>query len=626
MITPQEVRRFAQEASRRVQGLREGSVRAPTAQVLQELETVVEELQVSGEEMRVQNEELLGLVGELDGQRSRTRGLFELAPTPLLVTDLKGYIRDVNLHALHMIGVPGPWAARKPLAVFVAPDARADFRSYLERVRRSGPGGSPAPGDVELLLRTRGGAFIPVLASTRLVPGEGCGEVLWSLRDLRPQREREEARARLEAERAGRAAAEASSRHVLFLLRATAAMGHGSEPREVARRAAELAAEEFCALAVVDVVAGEAVERVASGTGDGAVADAPASLDADPLLAWMVETGSSAERRSPGEDDAVRRHVLGEAGAAWPREGEPAAVLAVPMIAPRGVVGTLTLVGEDEGLLEAPTSMFVRGFAQVAALALAHALRVRDLERQRAHLDAVSQERTHALVALSHEMRTPLQSVLGYCELLLDDVAGDLPRRARRMVEAVRASARHQADLANGVLDLFRSGDRQGMVHPEPVDVAALVGEAATLVAELARRKELELRVDVDEGAACVTDPAKLRQVLVNLLGNAVKYTEEGHVRVAARRRGGSLEVAVEDTGRGIARDDLARVFEPFWRAAGDNRGGSGLGLSVTRELVQLLGGRVDVESEEGKGTAFHVSIPAELTGDAPGAGADTPP
>ena len=500
-----------------------------------------------------------------------------------------------------MMGVPGPWAARKPLTVFVAPVARPDFRSYLERVRRSGPGGNPAPGEVELLLRHGDGVPIPVLAATRLVPGEGGGEVLWSLRDLRPEREREEARVRLEAERAGRAAAEASSRHVLFLLRATAALGRSSELREVARQAAEFAAEEFGALAVVDVVDGEAVDRVASGAGDGAVAGAPASLEDNPLLAWMVETGSSAERRSPGEDDAVRRHVLGEAGAAWPGEGEPVAVLAVPMIAPRGVVGALTLVGEEGGLLEAPTSVFVRGFAQVAALALGHALRVRDLERQRAHLGSVSQERTHALVALSHEMRTPLQSVLGYCELLLDDMAGDLPPRARRMVEAVRASARHQADLADGVLDLFRSSDRQDMVHAEPVDVAALVGEAATLVAELAHRKELELRMDVDEGTACVTDPAKLRQVLVNLLGNAVKYTEEGHVRVAARRRGGSLEVAVEDTGRGIARDDLARVFEPFWRAAGDSRGGSGLGLSVTRELVELLGGRVDVESEEGR-------------------------
>lgn len=215
----------------------------------------------------------------------------------------------------------------------------------------------------------------------------------------------------------------------------------------------------------------------------------------------------------------------------------------------------------------------------------------------------------------SHELRTPVAAIAGAAETLLSGAVDD-PAQARTFVEMIARNAERLARLTNDLLDLSRIESRQWPVKLEPVSVEATARRAVEVCAEPARRKQIDLRVEIPEGTAVIADARALEQVLVNLLDNAVKYTPEGgRATVSASVSGESVDVEVSDTGPGIERHHLPRLFERFYRVdPGRSRGsgGTGLGLAIVKHLVQMQAGEIGVDTGEG-GTRFRVRLPQAM-------------
>jgi signal transduction histidine kinase len=295
-------------------------------------------------------------------------------------------------------------------------------------------------------------------------------------------------------------------------------------------------------------------------------------------------------------------------------EGEvaPRSLLVVPLRIRERILGALSLGWDEPGRYTPDALWLARKLADRAALAVENARLHREAQR-------ASEVKSEFLAAMSHEFRTPLTAIVAYAELLVSGIPepiAEVPRgHAVRIVDA----ARHLTALVEQVLNLSRIEAERDQLRPEPTDLAALARDTAALIEPLARQKGLDLVVEVPEdGATMVTDPDKLRQVLFNLLGNSVKFTTAGTVRLALRTGDGTATFEVRDTGRGMTPGEMERIWEPFWQAdvPGTRRaGGTGLGLGITRRLVAILGGEIRARSEPGQGSVFEVELKTESAG-----------
>jgi signal transduction histidine kinase len=292
-----------------------------------------------------------------------------------------------------------------------------------------------------------------------------------------------------------------------------------------------------------------------------------------------------------------------------PPSGEMAhgAWAALPLLVGDRVLGVMTLsfdgprhFGDDE-----PCFM----------MALAHQC-AQALERARLFEEAVAANRAKAtfLATVSHELRTPLAAVLGYTELVADGVLGSVSEMQHDHLRRAIASGEHLLMMIEDILSFARVDAGREEVHVTTCTLSQLVEDAISVVTPLATKKRLVLEAECDDGTMRFqTDPQKLRQIVVNLLANAIKFTEQGRVTLSARAESGMLQIVVTDTGPGIAPEHLERIFEPFWQVdQGFTRtvNGTGLGLSVARHLARLLGGDVTAASTLGAGSAFSVRLP----------------
>jgi signal transduction histidine kinase len=314
----------------------------------------------------------------------------------------------------------------------------------------------------------------------------------------------------------------------------------------------------------------------------------------------------------------------------------PAALLA-PI-----VLGIIRMLGDTEGLYETEFGVSLFAVATIltfVGLVLWSARVLRDTDKERVDLLALEQQaranaerlrseaeaaraeaerannsKTDFLAVMSHELRTPLTAIMGYEELLSDGITGPVTELQRQQLGRINASARHLLGLIDEILTFARVDIGRERVRWESMSVNHTLGDAAALVEPMAAAKDVHFIVELlEEDQSIQTDGTKLRQMLVNLLSNGIKFTDRGEVRVSCAVVNGMLQVSIADTGVGIAAENIEDVFEPFWQAeqtATRRTGGTGLGLSVTRKLARLLGGDVTVASSVGTGSIFVLSLP----------------
>jgi signal transduction histidine kinase len=238
-----------------------------------------------------------------------------------------------------------------------------------------------------------------------------------------------------------------------------------------------------------------------------------------------------------------------------------------------------------------------------------------ELGRLYQQLEATSRHKSEFLANMSHELRTPLNSVIGFSEVLRDQMFGELNAKQAQYVEVILSSGRHLLSLINDVLDLSKIEAGRLELETAHFDLATALQDTITLVSDRAARHGISLSLSVDGDIGAITaDERKVKQVLLNLLSNGIKFTPEGgRVEVTAARSDGQVEIAVSDTGIGIAPEDQEVIFEEFRQVGSDyarKREGTGLGLTLAKRFVGLHGGRIWVASEVGKGSTFTFTIP----------------
>ncbi|HEV8473130.1 MAG TPA: GAF domain-containing protein [Methylomirabilota bacterium] len=290
-------------------------------------------------------------------------------------------------------------------------------------------------------------------------------------------------------------------------------------------------------------------------------------------------------------------------------------LLAVPLLSEDEVVGALVVNRREPGEFPARVVDVLRTFGTQSALAIQNARLFREIEDKSRQLEAASRHKDEFLASMSHELRTPLNAVIGFSEVLLEKMFGDVNAKQEEYLQDILASGRHLLSLINDILDLAKIEAGRMELDLEEFELAAAIDNALVLIRERATRKGLALGTAVDPGLGSVRgDQRKIKQVLLNLLSNAVKFTPEGgRVEVRAQRLDGHVEVAVTDTGIGIAPEDQDAVFEEFRQVGTDyakKHEGTGLGLTLSRKFVELHGGSIAVKSRPGEGSTFTFTLP----------------
>ncbi len=245
--------------------------------------------------------------------------------------------------------------------------------------------------------------------------------------------------------------------------------------------------------------------------------------------------------------------------------------------------------------------------------------RNRQLEWQSRELEKASRLKSEFLASMSHEVRTPINAMIGYTALVQEEIHGPLTDGQRDALNKVDAASKHLLALINDILDLSKIEAGRMSLELEEVDLPPVVQDICQTIEPMVQEKGLELTVDLaDDIPVLRTDRTRLKQVLLNLLSNAVKFTDEGSValRLHLTSSGDRLRIEVEDTGIGMAEEHLADIFDDFRQVDQSSTrrfGGTGLGLSITRKLVRLMQGDIDVESEPGEGSTFSVEFPVRI-------------
>jgi signal transduction histidine kinase len=290
----------------------------------------------------------------------------------------------------------------------------------------------------------------------------------------------------------------------------------------------------------------------------------------------------------------------------------------VPMIARGRPVGVLTADNKASQFpIPAHTVELLRMFASQAAVAIENARAFQELEEKGHQLEVASRHKSQFLANMSHELRTPLNAILGYTELIQDGIYGEVPEKIREVLDRVQRSSRHLLALINDVLDLSKIEAGQLQLSLADYSLKDVVYSVFSSAEGLAAEKGLALQVslapDLPVGRG---DERRLAQVLLNLVGNAIKFTEQGQVRLQAEAADGAFVVSVSDTGPGISDEDQQKLFREFQQVDSSStktKGGTGLGLAISKRIVEMHGGRIWVESRPGQGATFSFRLPVRV-------------
>jgi signal transduction histidine kinase len=289
----------------------------------------------------------------------------------------------------------------------------------------------------------------------------------------------------------------------------------------------------------------------------------------------------------------------------------------IPLLGADRIVGALVVRRKAAGEFPKSTIDLLQTFAAQSVLAIQNARLFNEIQVKGQELEVASQHKSQFLANMSHELRTPLNAILGYTELVLDCIYGDVPERMRGVLERVQSNGKHLLGLINDVLDLSKIEAGQLKLSLEDYSIRDVVHNVFTLVEPLAEEKHLALKIELpDDLPVARGDERRLTQVMLNLVGNAIKFTDQGEVVIRAAANNGHYTLSVQDTGPGISPSDQMKIFEEFQQADGSStkaKGGTGLGLSIAKRIVNLHGGRIWVSSAPGNGSTFFIDVPIKV-------------
>lgn len=337
--------------------------------------------------------------------------------------------------------------------------------------------------------------------------------------------------------------------------------------------------------------------------------------DAPPKVASFLGAAARSTSSVPGAftvrtPNGVEKRYGCVAGLVQPKGPEQPAIVLMRFRPHEEMIPGFLLL--NERIHDLTRALHLRREAQ-AALEARSAELVRlteDLERQKEEAQAASRAKSHFLAAMSHELKTPLNGIMGYVDLLNLGLEGSLTPGQRRQLVRIHRGADHLSKIVNQILDFSSLEAKDVPLQVARVDLAQVVKDSAEMIEPAFIEARLRLTLALPSRPVMVrTDEVKVRQVLLNLLSNAAKFTETGGAEITLSEDSGSVFVAIEDTGIGVDPEHLELIFEPFWQRRRDE-GGTGLGLTVTRQLVRRLGGALHVEGTPGRGSTFTLSLP----------------
>ena len=351
--------------------------------------------------------------------------------------------------------------------------------------------------------------------------------------------------------------------------------------------------------------------------------DLRAVLSAAPLRLGEGAAGQAAAKQAPvqvadvlaeGTYDVTRVRTIFE-------QRGYRSLLAVPLLFERQIIGVLVVWGSEPTKFAQDIVDLLQTLATQSVIAIQNARLFREIADKSRQLEVASQHKSEFLASMSHELRTPLNAILGFNEMILGQIYGEVPPGLQEPLADIQSSGKHLLRLINNVLDLSKIEAGRMELALADYSVQDTVGSVRVSLRSLAEEKGLEFVATVPEDIPLAYgDGGRIVQCLTNLAGNALKFTREGRVEIAAELRGDRLVYRVADTGIGIAADKIDTLFAEFRQSDATiarDFGGTGLGLSISKKFVELHGGRIWVESELGRGSTFFIEIPLRLDGGA---------
>lgn len=551
------------------------------------------------EEAESKHSELEAALGRVQRAQEAIRfqaRLLDAVGQAVIATDQRGRIIYWNGPATTLFGVSAASARGRPITD-VMPDPPGGRLGTLDRMRR-GVGGS---GEVEV--NRVDGSAVTVMYHDAPIRDDDEGRPTGLVRIIADMTRRKQ------VERAQRLLADAASA-------LAASMDYEATVRSVAR----LCVPSFADCCLIDVVEEngsarrlEAAHIDRARESDLRNAAAPYEVGTGSLnpVAEVIHTG--LPRFYPKITDATLDEARDASHAAWLRSFGFRSAIVAPLRAGGNTLGAISFyrLGLSPEYSE-PDLLLAEELASRAATAI-HQARLYEAAM------IANRVKSDFLAVMSHELRTPLTTITGYTDLMLANVPEPLPEKHHRYVDRIRLAATHLLSLIEQILVYARLEAGRERMHPERIAVSELLDDTGALIEPVATEHGIRFRVEpVPADTYLESDKTKVRQILLNLLANAVKFTDEGEVLLSAKRERGNIEFTVRDTGIGISARDLDHIFDPFWQvdqSSTRRAGGAGIGLAVTRRLARMLGGDVTVESRPGGGTRFTVRLPIGWTG-----------
>ena len=292
-------------------------------------------------------------------------------------------------------------------------------------------------------------------------------------------------------------------------------------------------------------------------------------------------------------------------------------VLSVPMLKDNELIGVISIYRQEVRPFTDKQIELVTSFARQAVIAIENGRLLNEIQNKSRQLEMASEHKSQFVANMSHELRTPLNAIIGLTEMMVTNAARFGTEKAQEPLRRVHAAGTHLLGLINQVLDLSKIEAGKLELNPQMVQLAPLIDEVIGTARQLVEQNKNRLALETEENLGALTvDPMRLRQILLDLLSNACKFTKQGDVTLRARRLvdgGDWIELAVADSGIGMTAEQLGKLFQEFTQADASTAqrfGGTGLGLAISRKLARMMGGDVTVTSEAGKGSVFTVRLP----------------